>query len=100
MRVFDAHFLAAGDLILVGKGYDSRLNTFYGPDFPYALYVFDGFADATGRVLILRDADGSESELSLDGDHYSLDHGASGNVSDVKHPTAKEGGVILGCRVV
>lgn len=90
MRVFDAHFLAAGDLILVDKGCDSRLNTFYGPDFPYALYVFDRFADVNGRALILRDAAGRESELSLDGDRYSLDHGASGNVSDVKHPTAKE----------
>ena len=91
MRGFDTTLLAAGDIILIGKGYDSRLDTFCGRhNSPYLVYVFDGFTDADDRVLILRDADGSESELSLNGDRYSLEDGVSGDVSDVKHLTAKE----------
>lgn len=91
MRTIDTSLLAAGDLILVGKGYDSRLDTFYGRhNSPYSVYVFDGFADTAGHVLILRDSAGRESELSLIGDHYSLEDGVSGDVSDVKHLTAKE----------
>lgn len=91
MRTIDTSLLAAGDLILIGKGYDSRLDTFYGRhNSPYSVYVFDRFADTARRVLILRDADGCESELSLSGDRYSLEGGVSGDVSDVKHLTAKE----------
>lgn len=91
MRGFDTTLLAAGDIILIGKGYDSRLDTFCGRhNSPYLVYVFDGFADADGRVLILRSGGGRESELSLNGDHYSIEGGVSGDVSDVKHLTAKE----------
>ena len=91
MRTIDTSLLAAGDLILIGKGYDSRIDTFYGRhNSPYSVYVFDGFADTARRVLILRDAAGRESELSLSGDRYSLEGGVSGDVSDVKHLTAKE----------
>ena len=91
MRGFDTTLLAAGDIILIGKGYDSRLDTFCGRhNSPYLVYVFDGFADVDGRVLILRSGGGRESELSLNGDRYSLEDGVSGDVSDVKHLTAKE----------